>query len=138
MKVVIDSSALAKRYIREKGTEQVKSILQDTSQLALCIITVPEIGSALNRRLREEFLTEEKYQQIKKQFSNDVHDATILQLSSGVIQRSLLLLEQHPLRAMDALHIAAALAWHTELFVTADKKQDIAADKKGLQTIFIE
>lgn len=138
MKVVMDSSTLAKRYIREKGTEQVHSILQDTTQLALCIIAIPEIGSALNRRVREDFLAEEKYQQIKKQFSNDIHEAIILQLSSQVIQRSLQLLEQHSLRAMDALHIAAALAWQTEVFVTADRKQVVAAVKEGVQTILID
>lgn len=138
MKVVMDSSALAKRYIREKGTEQVHSILQDTTQLALCIIVIPEIGSALNRRVREDYLAKEKYQQIKKQFSNDIHEAIILQLSSQVIQRSLQLLEQHSLRAMDALHIAAGLAWQTEVFVTADRKQVVAAGKEGVQTIFID
>lgn len=138
MKAVMDSSALAKRYIREMGTEQVHSILLEISQLALCIITIPEIGSALNRRLREEFLTENEYQKIKQQISNDIQDALILQLSSEVIQRSLQLLEQNHLRAMDALHLAAAITWQTEVFVTADRKQLSAANNEGLETIFLE
>lgn len=137
MNVCMDSSALAKRYILEKGTEQVHTILQKSSELALCILTVPEISSALNRRLREGSLTEDDYQKIKLRFSNDVYDVVLLQLTSAVIQRSLKLLEKHPLRAMDSLHIASALAWQSELFVTADKKLFEAADKEGLETIFI-
>lgn len=137
MNVCMDSSTLAKRYILEKGTEQVHSILQNSSELSICILTVPEISSALNRRLREDFLTEDHYQQIMQQFLTDVHDMVILQLTSAVIQRSLKLLENHPLRAMDSLHIATALVWQSELFVTADRKQFEAADKEGLVTMYI-
>ena len=55
MKVMLDSSALVKRYVAEKGSVQVQSILQDASELGLCILIVPEITSALNRRIRNYF-----------------------------------------------------------------------------------
>jgi predicted nucleic acid-binding protein len=43
-------------------------------------------------------------------------------------------LETHPVRAADALQIACALEWETELFVSADKRQISAAKKSGLHT----
>jgi len=42
------------------------------------------------------------------------------------------------LRAMDALHIGTAQATRVDLFVTADKRQALAAQAVGLRTELIE
>jgi len=39
---------------------------------------------------------------------------------------------------MDAFHVACALEWSADLFVTSDKRQLIAAKNAGLLTEFIE
>ena len=57
MRLSVDSSSLAKRYVQEDGSEEMDSLLHHASELALCIILVPEIISALNRRQREQVLT---------------------------------------------------------------------------------
>lgn len=137
MKVLVDSSALAKRYVFEDGSEFLDRLLQDTSQLALCIVLVPEIISGLNRRLREQILSENDYRKAKKQLLEDVHDAMVLQVTPAVISSSVKLLESNVLRAMDALHIACALEWQADLFVTADRRQLMAAKNAGLRTEFI-
>lgn len=43
-------------------------------------------------------------------------------------------LEESPVRAMDALHIAYALEWGAELFVSADLRQLREAETAGLTT----
>ena len=137
MKLMLDSSALAKRYVTEDGSEIVDHLLQSASQLALCIILVPEIISGLNRRLREHILSANDYRKVKRQLLDDVRDATVLQVTPSVISRSVKLLESNALRAMDALHVACALEWQAELFATADRRQSLAARKAGLQTKYI-
>jgi hypothetical protein len=42
------------------------------------------------------------------------------------------------LRAMDALHIACALEWKADLFITSDKKQLDAAMQAGLQCEYLQ
>ena len=137
MKLAIDSSAFAKRYVEEVGSERLFEILQDASELALCVLVVPEILSGLNRRKREGFVSGENYQLAKKQLLTDIRDATILQITPAVVFHSVNLLESNSLRAMDALHIACALEWQADLFLTADKKQLEAAVKAGVQTELI-
>ena len=137
MKVLVDSSALAKRYVLEDGSEIIERILQSASQLALCIILVPEIISGLNRRLREQILLASDYRKVKKQLLEDVRDATVLQVTPAVISSSVKLLENNVLRAMDALHVACALEWQAELFVTSDRRQWMAAKNSGLRTEYI-
>ena len=137
MKLVVDSSAFAKRYVLEDGSERLDRLLQQASQLALCAILVPEIISGLNRRLREQVLTPDDYRKAKKQLMNDIHDAIILQITPAVISRAVKLLENNVLRAMDALHVACALEWQAELFISADIRQVEAAKNVGLHTKYI-
>jgi len=137
MKLVVDSSAFAKRYVLEDGSERLDRLLQQASQLALCAILVPEIISGLNRRLREQVLTPDDYRKAKKQLMNDIHDAIILQITPAVISRAVKLLENNVLRAMDALHVACALEWQAELFISADIRQVEAAKNAGLHTKYI-
>jgi len=137
MKLLVDSSALVKRYVEEYGSEFIDLFLQRASELALCIILVPEIISALNRRLRERILSANDYRKIKRQLLEDVRDATVLQITPSVISLSVKLLEKNVLRAMDGLHLACALEWQAELFVTADRRQLLAAKNAGLVTEFI-
>lgn len=137
MKLLVDSSAFAKRYVQEHGSEQIDNYLQQVSELALCIILMPEIISGLNRRLREQILTVKNYTNLKNQLLEDVHDATVIQITPAVISHAVKLLEQNTLRAMDSLHVACAIEWKSDLFLTSDKRQFLAAKNAGLLTEFI-
>ena len=137
MKLAIDSSSFAKRYVQEIGSDQLDLLLENASELAFCVILVPEIVSGLNRRLREQVLTVADYRAVKKQLLDDVRDATVLQLTPSVISRSVKILESNTLRALDALHVACALEWQADLFATSDRRQFTAARNTGLQSDFI-
>ncbi len=134
MKLAVDSSAFAKRYVKKIGSNQLFQILQDAAELAFCVILVPEITSGLDRLKREGSLSLENYNLAKKQLLNDVRDATILQITPSVVLQSIKLLEANALRAMDALHIACALEWQADLFITSDKKQFEAAVNTGISS----
>jgi predicted nucleic acid-binding protein len=133
MKTCFDSSAFAKRFIEEEGSAKVESICSRATELGLSVLGVPKILSALNRRRREGNLTAAQYRQAKQRLIADVRDADIIQLTPSVIATSIEVLEAGPLRGMDALHIAGAIEWEAELFVSSDKTQLAAAKKAGLR-----
>ena len=137
MRTFFDASAFVKRCIEEPGSQQVDDFCQAASELALSVICVPEIMSALNRHVREQILAPEQYRAIKQYLFEDVRDAAIVNLTPRVIASAISLLETSPLRAMDALHVACALEWGAELFVSADKRQLNAANKAGLKTMAV-
>ncbi|MBI9082211.1 MAG: type II toxin-antitoxin system VapC family toxin [Desulfobacterales bacterium] len=137
MKLSVDSSSFAKRYVQEIGSDELDDVLQNSSELALCVILVPELISALNRRLREGVLPEGDYRMAKRLLLEDIRDATVLQLTPAVISRSIGLLETNVLRAMDALHVACALEWEADLFVTSDRRQLDAAVRSGLNSLYL-
>ncbi len=137
MKTFFDSSAFAKRYIAEVGSDEVDRICRDTSSLALSIICIPEIISALNRRIREKKITKKQYSSAKSHFLLEVKDSIIINLTPTVVLKSTILLEKYVLRGMDALHVACAIEWQSDLFVSADTRQIEAAKRSGLKTCLI-
>ncbi len=137
MKLAVDSSSFAKRYVQEVDSDKLDRLLQSASELAFCVILVPEIVSGLNRRLRERVFTIADYRAVKKRLLDDVRDATILQVTPSVVSHSVKLLESNVLRALDALHVACALEWKADLFVTSDRRQFVAAMNTGLRTEYV-
>lgn len=137
MKLAVDSSAFAKRYIQEHGSEQLDDLLRNASELAMSILLVPEIVSALNRRVREGALDMKNYRMVKTHLLNDVRDASILQTTPSVIARTVALLETNVLRAMDAIHVACAIEWQADVFATSDKRQWLAAKNAGLAAEYL-
>ena len=133
MKTFFDASAFAKRYVEETGSQLVDDICLNAKEVSISVICVPEIISALNRRIREKRLSRRDYVTIKRHLSDDVRDVGVVNLIPEVIVTSTKLLEVSPLRAMDALHVACALVWEAELFVSSDKQQITAAKKAGLK-----
>jgi predicted nucleic acid-binding protein len=134
VKTFFDSSAFAKRYVEEPGSDEVEAACLAATDLGLCVICVPEILSAFNRRLRERGLRQSDYKLMKERLLDDVTDATIVDLTPAVIKEAVVMLETSILRAADALHIAAAVAWDAEWFISADRRQLAAARKAGLRT----
>ena len=134
MKTFFDSSAFAKRYVEESGSQTVDSLCQEATEVALSVLCVPEIISALIRRVREGLLTRREYAEAKQHLSQDIRDAAIINLVPQVVSTCTKILEASSVRAADALHVACALEWETELFVSADKRQISAAKKAGLHT----
>ncbi|MDD5001403.1 MAG: type II toxin-antitoxin system VapC family toxin, partial [Thiomonas arsenitoxydans] len=135
MRVYFVSSAFAKRYIDETGTDTVLTWCERASELALSVIAVPELISAFCRLQREGRLTDAQYQIIKRALMLDIADALICDTTPQVIQRAVKALENHTLRGMDAIHLGAALACTAEVFISADARQCRAAEAFGLQVV---
>lgn len=132
MRTFFDSSSFAKRYLEESGSAEVEEICFQSSELGLCVLCVPEVLSAMNRRRRETTLSHEDYEIAKSRLLLEIRDAEIVHLTDAVIQTSAVLLEQSPLRAMDALQVACAKQWAAECFVSSDHRQLHAAEAAGL------
>ncbi|MFZ2208142.1 MAG: type II toxin-antitoxin system VapC family toxin [Porticoccaceae bacterium] len=135
MRVHVDSSAFAKRYIDEAGTPEVLAWCERATAPALSVIAVPELISAFCRRQRDGRLTGAQYQTIKRDLLADIADALVCDTTPHVIAHTVKALEPGPLRGMDAIHLGAALACAAGVFVSADARQCEAAGRLGLRVV---
>lgn len=127
-----DSSALAKRYLVEHGSERVLRRCREAEEVVIAVIAVPELLSALNRLLREGALDARHYKTMKTNLAADVSQATIVEMTPAVVRTAIDCLERFTLRTLDALHLASALETNVGLFVSADHRQCQAARRLQL------
>lgn len=135
MKVFLDTSAFAKRYVAEQGSDKVIALCQQADSLVVSVICFPELISTLSRLLREKKLAKADYRKLKGDAMADLADVDICQFTPDILTPVVSLLESHPLRAMDALHVACALVVGPDIFVSADHRQLSAAQKAGLKVV---
>ena len=134
LNVFFDSSALAKRYIEEERK-------RSGSGRPLFGFSVSRLGDLRFRkssRLCAAGGANAKFQlksteMPKASVLSDIDDATVIGITEEVIAQAVALLEQFPLRSADALHVACASEWSTDLFVSADDRQCAAARAHGLR-----
>lgn len=142
----LDSSAIAKRYIPEIGSSWIRQIANPAlpNDLFIARITWVEVLSALARRKREGSLSNNDVNQAITTFTTHVEqqygfleiDRTLTELAGNLVT-------QHPLRAYDAIQLAAALRLKFTLnqsqlpdpiFLTADQRLLTIAQATGLPT----
>ena len=135
MKVFLDTSAFAKRYVAEQGSDKVMALCLKADSLVVSVICLLELVSTLSRLVREKKLAKADYRKLKGDAIADLADVSICQITPDVLASVISLLESHPLRAMDALHVACALRVEPDIFVSADHRQLSAARKAGLKIV---
>jgi uncharacterized protein len=131
-----DSSAIVPTVIREPTTERMRALDADDPAIAAWWGTHVECMSAIARLVREGVLDAAglngAYQSLESVFSH-VREIPPDEDIRTVAER---LLNVHPLRAADALQLAAALAWAGERplgfgFVSLDTRLREAALREG-------
>ncbi|MBI2607072.1 MAG: type II toxin-antitoxin system VapC family toxin [Deltaproteobacteria bacterium] len=123
MRLYLDTSALAKRYIQEPGSREVIERSRLASQVIVSSLCVPELISALCRLGRERKLSNKDYEDIKVDLANDLSAATVVEPDTAVIRQAIRCMEAEPLRTLDAIQIASALEAGCDLFLSSDRQQ---------------
>jgi len=132
-----DSSAIVPLLVQEPMSETVGMWLIDDGEVALWGLTRVELVSAVERRSREGHLSRDARRLALSKSERFVASASEVSDLVVVRKAALSLLARHPLRAADALQLAAALLVAdgepaTLGFVTFDARLADAADREGL------
>ncbi len=136
--IYFDSSALVKRYVKEEGTDLVRSILGGNEPIATSKLTYPEILSALMRKVRAGQIERKIFNGIADMFDMDWDRVLVLDFHNDLLRIVKVLIEKHPLKAADAIHLSSAL-WlkvssKTEItFVASDSNLLKAARAEKLE-----
>ena len=142
MSAYIDTSALAKCYIREPRSLEVLDWADAQDGVVTSPLTLVEFRCLLARRRRAGQIDLPLERVVLAEFERDVHARTwrIYQDTASLFDEARQLIDlvpEVPLRALDALHLACARHYDAKVFATADKNQAEAARALGLPlTVF--
>lgn len=140
----LDSSAIAKRYVAEVGSPWMTALTDPGSHNVcwLAAVTRVEVVAALYRRHRLGDIGVADAQRAAATF---LHESAVtfrvLAIDVTVLDSAIRLIGAHPIRAYDAIQLAAALRLRTEyelaelpppVFVSGDQTLNRAAQAEGL------
>jgi uncharacterized protein len=122
----IDTSALAKWYLNEPQSENFENFIARQTSAAIGRLTLVEFRCLLARRRRAGEITKSIEAKVYDTFADDIragvfavhplHDDHAL-----AAVRLITRLNNHPLRTLDALHLAIALELEAQTLATADR-----------------
>jgi uncharacterized protein len=133
----VDTSALVKRYIDEAGRREVLQVLRRHDCVTSVLLPV-ELRRALRRRVSEGTLDATHVPEILKRVATDRAYWTLVEIGHDVLAAAETLVSTHPLRTLDAIHVASAQLFAARMtaseliFVSADVRQTAAAAAVGM------
>lgn len=135
-----DSSALVPLVVQETETEHRERLQRQDRHIATWWGSWVECASALNRLHRDGDLDDGGLDQALAKLNRAASGWMKIRPSERVRQRALRLLRVHPLRAADALQLAAALVAcsddpETLAMVSSDRRLSEAAAKEGFEVL---
>ena len=142
----LDTSALAKRYVDETGSEWISELFVSDEKVSVYIaeLTSVELTSAIIRRSKGGYITSDEATAILNEFdSHLIRDYFVLEISPELLFEARLLVIKHGLRAYDAVQLAIAEFFNrgqiernlaAVTFVSADNELLTAARADGLLT----
>ena len=141
--IYLDTSALIKRFVAEKGSGVIHAIVTGKEPVATARIAYVEVFAALTRTHRDGHLSTSQYALVCRQFERDWQAYFRVALVDRVLLSARKLTQRHPLRFFDAVHLAAALMLKNEigtpvLFAAADKQLLRAAKAEKLGILDVE
>ena len=135
-----DSSAVVPTILRMRSSRELTSLLGSDARPGIWWATPVECQSALFRRHRERPFPADAVEQALGRLTALVEDAYVIAPTLVLRERAGRLLRAHPLRAADALQLAAAIAWSDdaprgEPFVCLDDRLRDAAHREGFAVL---
>ena len=139
MRHFLDTSALLKRYISEKGSDVVDSLFREEADRYVSSLGIVECFSNL-RRLHEveRALTEVQYKTLCASVLSDIESGmiTITEAMPTDIASAVSILQKQYMTPIDALQIAIALGLGRDtVFVSSDTKLNRIAEQYRLKVL---
>jgi hypothetical protein len=128
LNLYIDSSALVKAFLQEPSATEARRALDDAEVQATNRVAYAEVQAAFERARREDRLTDQGYRKARADFRGQWQSLYIVEVDQELVETASELMRRHPLRALDSIHLASALAfgrdasfacWDTRLWDSA-------------------
>lgn len=135
MRAYLDTSAILKLLIRsERGVGEIHEIVGAAEALLTSRVAHPESRAALAAARRSGRLTRARYARARERSARILEQIGVVELTAPLANLAGDVAERYGLRALDAIHLASALAGDAgdTVMVTWDRKLGAAAREAGL------
>jgi len=129
VRAFIDTSSLIKKYVEEKGSEEMEGLLQQASEIVVAPTAWVEFNSAVSQCLRDKRLTPQNSSFLLSEAKRDFRSYSIVVWNEALEETAAEVVHQHFLATLDAIQLAAGLLSRADIFATSDQRLFEAARK---------
>lgn len=138
MAAYVDTSALAKWYVPERGSDELEAWIRAAPMPTISSLTLVEIRCLLARRRRTGSLSKQEETRAHELLMQDVdrRHVVVEPVEDTDIRAAAHLIAQltaHRLRTLDAIHLAICTSREIERLATADAVMAAAAVELGIE-----
>jgi predicted nucleic acid-binding protein len=136
LRIFIDTSALAKRYVQEPGSEELEELFTSiAAEIFISTLAYVEFASAMGRKMRNMEISKAKVSEAIKELEEDWHKVFgKIPLEDLLAETAAAIALEYSLKGADAVRLASAQVTGAELFVASDNKLIRVAKKMGLNS----
>ena len=146
--VYLDTSAIVKRYIKEPGSDLVRSFYlkaySGDIKLSYSLWNIGEVLGVIDKARCMDRLDENSFKIVKKRFLLETRRTTklglavIVPVKTRILMEAWKLIENHHIYEADALQIATAKRLNAMNFLTADSNLHEIAEKENLHSTYLK
>lgn len=140
MIIYADTSALAKQYIEEPGSQVVRQHVDGAEYRYTSAFSELELVATIEFSKRVRRIHSPEYRAIVSRIENDMHQGlfSLTDISLDILQRAIPIIRIRRLKAPDAIQLATALEISKRIgneleFLCADRPLLAAAHREGLR-----
>ena len=137
MRALLDTSSLFKKYVQERGSKELDSLLKELSEIAVSPVTWLELNAVIARRLREKTLSSQQAAWLTSEAHKDFENFYRVLWNEALEETATDLVCQRPLSTLDAIQLASGVLAKVDLFVTSDRGLFEQARNKVRNAVFI-
>jgi uncharacterized protein len=137
MILYMDSSAIVKRYVYERGSVEVQNAVEHANAIGTCVVSRPEVAATFRKAVRTRTITEADARTAFRRFSRGWPDLVRTRVTERLMKHAADLAWSHGLRGYDSVQLASAAAWQQSIgrhltLATFDLRLWEAAQRIGL------
>lgn len=137
MRAFIDTSSLFKKYVDEEGADTFDKLLQSVTEIIIAPITLLEINSIIERRLREKTLSAADAKWIEKEFMFDLNFYGVVQFNEKLNSECIRVIRKYQMKVLDGIQLSSAIIAKPDVFIASDKNLHKSAGKEIKRVEFI-
>ena len=137
MILYLDTSAILKRYFQESFSEEVSAKWKQSEMIVTSSVAYAETMATIYRKQKEADIDNKVIQKIIQAFQMDWSGFIRVEVTDDLNEYINNMLQKHPLRGFDAIHLASALVIYEKFpriffFACFDQKLNQAARLESL------
>ena len=137
MNLYLDSSALVKQYVTERGSTETIELTERAEAVATSLVSRTEVAAAIAKAVRLGLLSAENGREAQRTFLSHWPYFARIPVTEALVSRADTLAWDFALRGYDAVQLAAALTWQESVgmpvtLATFDRQLWEAGPKAGL------